>query len=173
VVGGLLLSELPILSEEKTIVPNFLKSLRKDHYGGALMFAIGVGAALQGRSYNLGTLSRMGPGYFPVALGTILALIGAAIFAMAGVGAPPAEKKKLPPEWRAWFCICSSIVAFVIIGLYGGLVPATFAIVFISALADRQNSVKNAVLLGATMVAVSVVVFWWALKIVFPLFRWG
>lgn len=150
-----------------------IKKIRKDHYGGALMFFIGVGAVLQGRTYEMGTLSRMGPGYFPVALGTILALIGAAIFLMAGVGAPAAEKKKRPPEWRAWFLICFSIVAFVVIGIYGGLVPATFAIVFISALADRQNTVKDSALLSAAMVVISVVVFWWALELVFPLFRWG
>lgn len=150
-----------------------MKKFRKDHYGGALMFFIGVAAALQGRTYEIGTLSRMGPGYFPTALGVILALIGAAIFVMAGVGAPPAEKKSLPPEWRSWILICSSVVAFVVIGLYGGLVPATFAIVFISALADRQNTVKNALLLSAAMVVISVVVFWWALELVFPLFRWG
>lgn len=152
---------------------DYLKKLRKDHYGGALMFFIGVAAALQGRTYEVGTLSRMGPGYFPTALGVILALIGAAIFAMAGVGASPVPKKKLPPEWKAWLCICASVVAFVVIGLYGGLVPATFAVVFISALADRQNTVKNAILLSLAMVVVSVVVFWWGLQLVFPLFRWG
>jgi ABC-type dipeptide/oligopeptide/nickel transport system permease component len=83
------------------------------------------------------------------------------------------EKEKRPPEWRAWFLICFSIVAFVVIGIYGGLVPATFAIVFISALADRQNTVKDSALLSAAMVVISVVVFWWALELVFPLFRWG
>ena len=150
-----------------------MRKIRKDHYGGALIFFIGVGAALQGSAYKIGTLSRMGPGYFPVALGIILAAIGAAIFIMAGVGAPPTEKKKLPPEWRAWFCICVSVLAFVVVGIYGGLVPATFTIVFISALADRQNTLKNAALLSAAMVVIGVVVFWWALQLVFPLFRWG
>lgn len=147
--------------------------IRRDHIGGALMFVIGVGAALQGATYRMGTLSRMGPGYFPVALGTILAVIGAAIFVMAGVGEAPAPKKKRPPEWRAWFCIGSSVVAFMAIGLYGGLVPATVAIVFISALADRKNTLKDAILLAAAMSVIAAVVFWWALQVPFPLFRWG
>jgi Tripartite tricarboxylate transporter TctB family len=159
--------------KEQMPVQNLVNKIRKDHYAGALMFFIGVCAALQGTSYKMGTLGRMGPGYFPTALGIILALMGVAIFIMAGVGAPPMEKKKLPPEWRAWFCICFSIVAFAVIGLYGGLVPATFAIVFISALADRQNTVRNAALLSAAMVAISVLVFWWALQLAIPLFRWG
>ncbi len=152
---------------------HLIKKMRKDHIGGGLMFVIGTAAALQGTTYQVGTLSRMGPGYFPVALGTILALIGAAIFVVAGVGEGRAPKEKRPPEWRAWMHIGLSVAAFMVIGLYGGLVPATFAIVFISALADRQNSVKDAILLSAAMTVIAVIVFWWALQLPFPLFRWG
>ena len=37
----------------------------KDYYGGALMMLIGLAAVIQGRQYPVGTLSRMGPGFFP------------------------------------------------------------------------------------------------------------
>ena len=145
----------------------------RDYYGGALMFVIGLGAILQGRTYSMGTLSRMGPGFFPVSLGVILALAGAAIALTARFAEREAEEKALPPEWRGWFCISLSILAFVVLGKYGGLVPATFAIVFISALGDRQNTVKSALLLAAAIVAICLVVFWWALQMQFPLFGWG
>ncbi|MEJ0045599.1 MAG: hypothetical protein WDN04_05275 [Rhodospirillales bacterium] len=49
------------------------------------------------------------------------------------------EKEKLAPEWRGWICIVASVLAFVVLGKYGGLLPATFAIVFIAALGDRDN----------------------------------
>ena len=72
-----------------------VQSLHKDVWGGALMVAIGAGVvwwtALQ---YPIGTLQRMGPGYFPLALGIILMATGACIAAkacLAGVyrsGAP-------------------------------------------------------------------------------------
>jgi len=137
------------------------------------MFVIGLGAILQGRTYSMGTLSRMGPGFFPVSLGVILALAGAAIALTARFAEREAEEKALPPEWRGWFCISLSILAFVVLGKYGGLVPATFAIVFISALGDRQNTVKSALLLAAAIVAICLVVFWWALQMQFPLFGWG
>jgi hypothetical protein len=79
----------------------------------------------------------------------------------------------VPPEWRGWFCIGASIVAFVALGKYGGLLPATFAIVFISALGDRQNTVASVAVLALACAVVCVVVFWWALQIQFPLFQWG
>jgi len=45
--------------------------------------------------------------------------------------------------------------------------------VFISALGDRDNTWKKALLLSLAIVVVAVVVFWWALQIQLPLFRWG
>lgn len=144
----------------------------KDYYAGALMIVIGLAAVIQGRQYPIGTLSRMGPGFFPVALGAILAFTGLAIIATARFTAIQAEEKALPPEWRGWFCIGLSVLAFVLLGKYGGLIPATFAVVFISALADRQNTILAAATLALATVAISVVVFWWALQMNFPLFAW-
>jgi hypothetical protein len=145
----------------------------RDYYGGALMMAIGIGAMVQGRHYSVGTLSRMGPGFFPVTLGAILTIVGLAIIVTARFSAPEAEGPALPPEWRGWLCIGASIVAFVVLGKYGGLVPATFAVVFISALADRENTLVSASILGLATVGVCIIVFWWALQMNFPLFGWG
>jgi Tripartite tricarboxylate transporter TctB family len=147
---------------------------RKDYLAGALMFLIGLGAMLQGRAYHVGTLTDMGPGFFPVALGIIMALSGISIVIVAKVAVPPEDiEKRQPPEWAAWAHILISIVAFVVLGKYGGLVPATFALVFISALADRKNSSKSAFALALAMVALAVVVFRWALQLQFPLLSWG
>ena len=147
-------------------VKDLRKKIRRDHYGGALMFCIGVGAALQGSTYRIGTLSRMGPGYFPLALGVILACIGAVIFLMAGTGAPPVEKKKLPPEWKAWFCICISIVAFIVFGDTAGWCRPRSP----SSSSPRSATGKYPVKQrgsAAGMVAIAVVVFWWALQMQF------
>lgn len=151
----------------------FLSRYNKDHYGGVLMFLLGLGAAFQGMSYKVGSLSRMGPGFFPLALGVLLALMGVAIFAGAKSAEPKIKEEPLPPEWRAWFLIVLSLVAFIVLGIYGGLVPATFSVVFISAMADRENTVKGAMLMSLSLTVVGILVFWWALDMQFPLFRWG
>jgi hypothetical protein len=77
------------------------------------------------------------------------------------------------PDKRGSVCIQLGIQAIQLLGHYGGLLPATFAIVFISALGDRTNTIKQAVLLSIAMSAIAVVVFWWALQLQLPLFRWG
>ncbi|HSQ82197.1 MAG TPA: tripartite tricarboxylate transporter TctB family protein [Casimicrobiaceae bacterium] len=151
-----------------------LKSKRsRDYAGGMLMTAIGLAAAFQGSSYQLGTLERMGPGFFPTALGVILAGVGFAIAVSARFTRYEGELEVLAPEWRGWLCIIGALVAFVVLGKYGGLLPATFAIVFISALGDRQNTFLGAVLLALASVVVAIVIFWWALQMQFPPFQWG
>jgi hypothetical protein len=153
---------------------SFINKYNKDYYGGGLMMLLGLGAAWQGMSYKVGTLSKMGSGFFPVALGVLLTLTGAAIALTAKAAAPAdSDKKPLKPEWRGWICITLSIVAFVTLGKYGGLLPATFAIVFISAMGDRQNTIRSALILSLSMAAACVGIFWWALQMQFPLFQWG
>jgi hypothetical protein len=156
----------------------FVMEYARDYYGGALMLLIGLGAVAQGMRYGVGTLTHMQSGFFPVALGCVLALLGVMIATSArradtGEEAGDSTEDAAPPEWRGWICITLGIVAFLVLGRYGGLLPATFTLVFISALGDRDNSVRTALILAAAICVVSVVVFWWALKLPFPLLSWG
>ncbi|REG50978.1 tripartite tricarboxylate transporter TctB family protein [Paraburkholderia sp. BL6669N2] len=155
----------------------FADETRKDYLGGALMFLIGLGATVLGSRYRIGTLTDMGPGFFPVSLGIILALSGVAILTFAKLFAVMAVQKtketKLHLEWVAYVSILTGIGAFGVLGKYGGLVPATFAIVFISAMGDRKNTWKSALILSLSMVTLAVVVFQWGLQLQFPLFSWG
>jgi hypothetical protein len=150
-----------------------LTDFHRDYYGGALMLLIGLGAVYMGLGYRTGTLRAMGPGFFPVAVGVVIALMGLLIAIGARNEIVEANEVHLPPEWRGWICIVAGVISFVVLGHYGGLLPATFAIVFISAMGDRDNSVLAAATLAAAMCAICVMVFWWALQLQFPLFVWG
>lgn len=153
-----------------------LANMPRDYYGGGLMVAVGIFAVAIGLTYSVGSLNRMGPGYFPVALGALLVLVGLGIAFAAWLERAPMvadEKKMRTADWRGWACICGSLIAFIVLAEYGGFIPATAAATFISALADRDNSVRDAALLAAGTVVAVVVIFWWALKMTFPLFGWG
>lgn len=144
----------------------------RDCIAGALMFALGIYAAYQGGSYRIGSLGSMGPGFFPVTLGVALALIGIAII-VAAPSEQATEPVAVEPQWRGWLCILGGIVAFLITAKHLGLLPASFTVVFISAFADRQNTVKDAFVLALAVVVVCYFVFWWGLRVELPLFRWS
>lgn len=145
----------------------------RDQVGGALMIAIGLGGIIEGQTYSFGSLARMGPGFFPVVLGALLGLVGVGITANAKPTQASREDTAHKANSRGWVCIALSLVLFIILGRYGGLLPATFAVVFVSALGDRRNSVMNALVLAVAIVAVCVTVFWGLLQLQFPLFTWG
>jgi len=154
------------------------KSYNKDYYGGALMVLIGGSAAYAAQGYNIGSLAHMGPGYFPFAVGVLLALTGVLIALNAKKKGPGGDAalvghKHEIPDFRGAACIILGTIAFYFCGEYLGLLPATFAIVFICALGDRSNSVMACFVLAMSMMIVAVLIFWWALQVQMPLVRWG
>ncbi|WP_205987989.1 tripartite tricarboxylate transporter TctB family protein [Paraburkholderia sp. Ac-20336] len=156
----------------------------QDYYAGTLMMIVGLSAAYTGRSYGVGSFSRMGAGFFPVALGGLLVLVGIGI-AMSRKHTDTAVESQISTEMprksdvslglrmRGWLCIIASIIAFVVLGRYGGLLPASFAVGLIAALGDPDNRLRDALLLALALCVVATVVFWWALRMQFPLFTWG
>jgi hypothetical protein len=157
--------------------PAFLAGYRRDYYGGALMVLIGLASAAVGAGYKVGTLTRMGSGFFPVALGVVMVILGVLIGGNARRGEGPAGRPLehttgagSAPEWRGWLCILAGIGSFAVIGPYIGLLPATFTTVFISALGDRGNTWLSALVLAVLMTVIAYVVFWWALQLQIPLY---
>ena len=151
---------------------------RRDYYAGALAIVIGAGATFLGFQLRIGTLTRMGPGFFPAVLGMLLIIIGALILvARAAEGRPaPAKADALHPlpthvDYRGWGCIILSVVAFIALSQYAGLLPATFLCVFIAALGDRQAHLWSSLLLAAGITAVGWFLFSYMLQVQIPAIR--
>jgi hypothetical protein len=151
---------------------------KKDFYAGGLMLLVGIGIALKGSTYRLGSLMHMGPGFMPTALGILLMLLGIAIGASAlaaGAGGEEESQSILPdnPQWWAWFCILMSPVLFIFFGRYFGMAPGTFACVFIAALGDRTATWKATFILSTVVTVFGVGLFSYFLQVPMPIFTWG
>lgn len=147
-----------------------LRRIHKDHYGAALMILIGTAVVTIGSGYHVGHLTHMGAGFMPVLYGSLLIAVGV----LLGLGARPAgPAAAATPQWRGWACILGGVAAFVLLGRHGGLLPATFASVFVAALGDRQNSLRDAALLALAMTVASELIFSLALRLPLPAFTWG
>jgi putative Ca2+/H+ antiporter (TMEM165/GDT1 family) len=144
---------------------------RLDYYAGGLVMLLGIGAAVTGSGYEMGSLTRMGPGFFPTALGVLLAFVGVLIAGSAFYSEAPEENAagSAPPDWRGWICIIGGAVLFIVFAAHGGLLLATFSCVFIAALGDRTNTWKQAALLATGVSIFGVVVFAYALRVQIPI----
>ncbi len=148
---------------------------KRDFYAGGIMTLLGAAVTLDSMTYSLGTLTHMGPGMFPLMLGVTLTFIGVLILGTAIV-TPLTDNENILPkdrEWFAWGCILAGPIAFIILGEFFGLVPATFACVLIPALGDRTATLKGSLMLAAGVTFFGVLLFVYILKIPFPMFRWG
>ena len=146
-------------------------------FGAGLMFTVvGGGFAYGASTYQVGDAARMGPGYFPLMLGVILALMGLAVLVKSFVSGSPDGDKIGSIAWRPLGFVLLANVAFGVlliglpsIGLPGmGMVVAIFGLTIIASLAGDDFRLKEVLILSAILSAGSYVAFVWALKLQFP-----
>ena len=160
-----------------------LKS-QKDFFSGLLFIAIGIAFAWGATTYNVGEGARMGPGYFPLMLGIVLALIGAVVLFTSLVVEMEGGDRIGKWAWRPLFFIIAANLAFVVLlgGLPSigvpamGLIAAIFALTIISSMADGHFHIREVLILSAILAAGSFVAFILVLKLqiqVWPSFITG
>lgn len=150
---------------------------RKEFWASFLMLVLGVGTIVGSQNYQLGTLVRMGPGYFPLMLGVLLTAIALFILFSPETLTEDAEEGGIVLTMKeqiiTWALVIGSVILFIIVGKYGGLVPATFVMCAVAALGDKGNTLKDAILIGVVMSLISAGLFYYGLRIQFPIFTWG
>ncbi len=151
-----------------------LPILSRDVYSGFALICFGLVTLGIGSTYPIGTVGSMGPGFMPVCLSVVLLGVGALMLIVGLLS----NTEKLRPEWhlpdkRGSICIIGSLLAFIILAEFTGLVPASVALVFISAMGDRTQTIKSALVLTAVVTAVGIGILSFGLGLPFPLFTWG
>jgi hypothetical protein len=160
-------------------VQKLIRWWKRDYYAGALMIVLGLITAHEGSTYPIGTLNQMGPGYFPIALGVLLIFLGGLIAATATAGADSEEAALPHAEWRGWICILGGPALFILLGRQSawvpvtGMLPATFACVFVAALGDRETTLKGALILASSVTVFGVILFHYLLKLPMPVLTWN
>jgi hypothetical protein len=141
-----------------------------DILAGLIFVAFGLAFATTSLRYELGTPLRMGPGYFPLALGGILVVLGLLIVGKGFVSSPGAEGRLGSVPWRALVLIVVAVLFFglTIRGL--GLVPATAVTALLTALASYRTGILAALAIAAGLTVLCVLVFVLALQLRLPLF---
>lgn len=143
---------------------------RNDLTGGLLLIAIGAFVAIYaGTHYQVGQPARMGPGFFPVSLGCILAGLGAVIALLA-------FRKKIhaltPPPFalRPLLSVLGAVLAFSFVVSWLGLVPATIVLTFIATAAETPYNLRRTVILSLSLSLIAWLIFTVGLQMTLPAF---
>ncbi|PZP92418.1 MAG: hypothetical protein DI587_31705 [Variovorax paradoxus] len=157
---------------------------QKDFFSGLMFTVVGVAFAWGATTYTVGNGARMGPGYFPLMLGIVMAIIGMIITFTALVTETPDGDKIGKWAWKQVFYILGANFAFGVLlgGLPSigvpamGLIVAIYALTIISSLAGHEFKLKSVLILATVLAIGSYFAFIWALKLqiqVWPTFITG
>jgi hypothetical protein len=137
----------------------------RDFWAGLLFVGIAALFMALASQYRFGEAHRMGPGYFPIMVGALLAILGVVVAGRALVlDGPPLARFKSRP-------LLVTILAVVLFGLAIerlGLAAAIAVLVVVSAFADRNVSLLSSLILAVLLIAFSVATFVWLLGLPLP-----
>ena len=138
----------------------------KDFWAGLMFIGSGLFFVIWALiHYQMGTAVRMGPAYFPAMLGGLLAVLG--FFVLLGsfaIEGPPVPQF----SYRPLILISVGCVLYGYLMKPLGLVGATAALVYVSALGGHEFNWKEVTILYIILMAFSWLVFVKGLTLPFP-----
>lgn len=153
---------------------------QQNFFTGLLFLVTGVVFAVGSRGYSLGTADRMGPGYFPMLLGTALALVGIAVAVQALAGKDQPGKRIGAWAWRPLACIVGASILFALC-LSGvpqigfpvlGMGIGVYVLVIVASLAASRFDWLSVLGLATVLSVGSWLVFIKALGLLIPMWPW-
>jgi len=148
---------------------------QKDFFSGVMFMAVGIAFAWGATTYTIGEGARMGPGYFPLMLGLLLAALG--MFVLFESLVVETEDGEPIGKW-AWrplgFIIAANLLFGVLLGGLPsihlpamGMIVAIFGLTIVSALASDEFNLKEVLILAAILAVGSYLAFIVLLKLQF------
>ena len=148
---------------------------QKDFFSGLMFMGVGAAFAWGATTYKVGEGARMGPGYFPLMLGVLIAILGIAItfksLVVETVGGDKIGK------W-AWKPLVYIIAANLLFGVFlgglpsiklpaMGLIAGIYVLTFVASMAENGWKIKNTFILATVLAAGSYIAFVLVLKLQF------
>ena len=149
---------------------------QKDFFSGLMFMSVGAAFAWGATTYNVGSGARMGPGYFPLMLGVLMAVLGAVITFKSLVVETAGGDKIGSWAWKPLVFIILANLSFGVLlgGLPSiklpamGMIVGIYALTFISSMAEPGWKVKNTFILATILAIGSYIAFVVILKLQFP-----
>jgi hypothetical protein len=126
-------------------LPRWRNFSGNDFAAGALCIGIAFLVLWSAQNLQLGTVRRMGPGYFPTALACILIGFGVALVVMAFL-----RGREVMEAWRVGpvIAVCAAVLLFGLAMPYLGLFTTVLATVLVGGLATSESRWQEVLVLG-------------------------
>lgn len=135
--------------------------------GSVLLLVLGLFFVSGSLDMELGTARRMGPGYFPLVLGSLVSFLAGLSVIKSFLENATIERIDI----RSFAAVSSGVAAFAIVTPNFGLIPAAFLSVLASSLADSRLTVLLKLVLAIGVSLVVWLIFIIALQLPFTSFR--
>jgi hypothetical protein len=149
---------------------------QQDFIAGLFFIACGLGTVWLSADYKIGSAAKMGPGYFPLVLGGLLAALGLVIL-IQGLSGLDQESRTAPVSFRVLVLVLGAIPLFGFMVPHTGFVIAAFVLVVVSSLAWHELRWKQITLSAMILAVLSAAAFGYGLKLQIPLwpeiFSWN
>jgi putative tricarboxylic transport membrane protein len=139
----------------------------KDFLTGLMFLLFGGAAMVLSRGLTIGRAAKMGPGYFPFALGLLLAVLGAVILSRSLL------RTEEPPSWPSFHfgplaIVLLSVFLFSQLLRPFGLLLSTVLLVVMVSKASHEFRWRETLVNAAALVVIVLVVFVYFLKFQIP-----
>lgn len=140
----------------------------QDFWAGIMFLVAGLGFGGMAFTYKLGTAARMGPGFFPLVLGALLAGFGI-IIALLALREKNAGAKVDKFHWMPIFWVLMPVVVFGFMLKIAGMIVMGLFVVIVSSFASEEFKWRPVILLAIGLVIFCSLAFVGGLKLPIPL----
>ncbi|WP_323745008.1 tripartite tricarboxylate transporter TctB family protein [Noviherbaspirillum malthae] len=152
--------------EKETNLPSFIRN-PQDFWSGVIFLIFGLAAVIIGNDYAMGSAGRMGPAYFPTALGSLLAVIGAVSLVRSFIRhGEPIGRFAI----KNLLLVTAAVLLFGLLMRGAGLLIATVVLVMLSGYASIKFKVLPFLAVAVGMAVFCILVFVVGLGLPMPIF---
>jgi drug/metabolite transporter (DMT)-like permease len=145
---------------------------QRDFWSGLMFVVVGVVFAVGATNYSMGTSARPGPGYFPLILSILMALLGGFVLFKSLTIEVEGGDPIGAVAWRPLLVIVASITVFGAALPRLGLVITVPILILMTSLAGDEFKWKGVLATAVVLTVGSWAIFVLGLKLVIPMWPW-
>lgn len=142
---------------------------QRDFASGLMFVAVGVAFAVGATHYPFGVSAKPGPGYFPLMLGVLLALLGAIVLFKALTVESPGGDPIGAIAWKPLLLILAAVVMFGLLLPRLGLAITAPLLILVASLGGNEFHPKGVAIMALVLTVGSWAVFVKGLGLTMPM----